>query len=254
MKTLRIMILAIFSVLILACNFPLITAATAVSTETSFPTSPPPSATTAAVASATLSTSTVPLASPNGQPLNCRFGPDTSWLVVVILNPGQTAEIVGKIPDGSWLHVKNPFIQGSFCWISSSFATTTGDLSGIQVVAIPPTVVLPSSTASPVVVTDVSVSVDPDKIAVPGCMGPITPSTITATITVNGAIKLDWHFETDQNGTLPTNSVNFKGAGSKDVSDSFTPPLTAGTYDVQLVIDGMNLKGMDAVASYKISC
>ena len=85
-------------------------------------------------------------------------------------------------------------------------------------------------------------------------MGPIQPSTINATITVTGAIKLQYHFETDQNGSLPRHSVNFKAAGIKDVSDNFTPPLTAGTYQVQLFIDGMNLNGMDTVATYKISC
>jgi hypothetical protein len=103
-------------------------------------------------------------------------------------------------------------------------------------------------------VTDVSVSVNPSKIQVGGCIGPIQPSTINATITTNGAIKIQWHFETDQNGSLPAHSTKFLGPGPRNVSDSFTPPLTAGTYQVQLFIDGMNLKGMDAVATYKISC
>ena len=85
-------------------------------------------------------------------------------------------------------------------------------------------------------------------------MGPIQPSTINGTITVNGPIKLQYHYETDQNGSLPSHSVNFKSAGTRDISDNFTPPLTAGTYQVELFIDGMNLSGMDTVATYKISC
>jgi hypothetical protein len=174
--------------------------------------------------------------------------------VIVILNPGQTAEIVGKTPDGSWWYVKNPFLQGNFCWISAAYTNTSGNLGGVPLAAIPPTVVLPTAVPAAVVVTDVSVSVSPNKIGVPGCMGPIQPSTISATITTNGAIKLQYHFETDQNGSLPSHGVKFLGAGSRNVSDSFTPPLTAGTYQVQLFIDGMNLKGMDAVATYKITC
>jgi len=174
--------------------------------------------------------------------------------VVVVLNPGQTAEIVGKNPDGSWWYVKNPFLQGSFCWISVAFTSTSGNLGGIPLAAVPPTLVMPSLVPAAVTVTDVSVSVSPKSIQVGGCMGPIQPSTINGTITVNGAIKLQYHYETDQNGSLPTHSVNFKSAGTRDISDNFTPPLTAGTYQVELFIDGMNLNGMNTVATYKISC
>jgi len=251
----RIIALFIISMLILACNFPSVTVngVNPLATVAS-PTSAPAGATLAPASTVVLPTSSVPLASPNGQPLNCRSGPGTGWSVVVILNPGQTAEIVGKTPDASWWYVKNPFLQGNFCWISAAYTSTSGNLGGVPLAAIPPTVVLPTSVPAAVVVTDVSVSVSPATIHVGGCMGPIQPSTISATITTNGAIKLQYHFETDQNGSLPSHGVKFLAAGSRDVSDSFTPPLTAGTYQVQLFIDGMNLKGMDAVATYKITC
>ena len=131
-------------------------------------------------------------------------------------------EIVGKNPDGSWWYIKNPFLQGNFCWISAAYTSTSGDLSGIPLAAVPPTLVMPSPVPAAVTVTDVSISVDPKTIHVGGCIGPIQPVTLNATITVNGAIKLQYHFETDQNGSLPAHSVNFKGAGSRDVSDNFT--------------------------------
>jgi hypothetical protein len=151
------------------------------------------------------------------------------------------------------LEVKDPSLAGNVCWVSTSVVSTTGDLGGVQVVAAPPTP-LASATSIVVVVTEVSVSVSPGTISVPGCMGPIQPSTATATIVVNGPIKVQWHFETQQNGSLPGHNLNFAKAGSKDVSQSFTPLLTAGKYRVELVIDGMNLKGMNAVAFYKITC
>jgi hypothetical protein len=194
------------------------------------------------------------MAIPNGGPLNCRTGPGTGYTALVVLNPGQPVEIVGKSPDGLWWQVKNPFLAGSVCWISAAFATTTGNVSGVPVAAVPPTAVLPSPVPSAATVIDVSVSVDPKTIQVGGCMGPIQPSTINATVTVSGAIKLQYYFDTDQNGTLSKHSVNFKSAGSKILSDNFTPPLTAGTYEVQLFIDGINLSGFDTVATYKIKC
>ena len=250
----RLLILSIVSMLIFACNFPSISAAGVTPTAAAVSPTAPASATSPAVAPTALSTSSIPLAAPNGQPLNCRSGPGTSWSVVVVLNPGQTAEIVGKSPDGSWWYVKNPFLQGNFCWISADFTSTSGDLGGIPLAAIPPTLVIPTPVPAAIVVTDVSVSVSPTTIHVGGCMGPIQPSTISATITTSGAIKLQYHFETDQNGSLPSHSVKFLGPGSRDVSDSFSPPLTAGTYHVQLFIDGMDLSGMDTVATYKITC
>ena len=85
-------------------------------------------------------------------------------------------------------------------------------------------------------------------------MGPIQPSTASATIEVTGAVKLSWHFETQQNGALSIHSLNFNKAQAKDVSESFTPPLTAGKYWVRLEIDGVDMSGFDNQATYKISC
>ena len=259
MKKRQSTLLFLAAILILACSCPLVAStavpsATASASLTSTVAAGAPPATSAA---ATATTSPVapagaPVASPSGQPVNCRSGPDTSWSVVFILSPGQTAEIIGKTADGTWLEVKNPSIAGSFCWVSAGVVTTTGSLSGVAIVAAPPTSVVPTAVA--VVVTSVSVSVSPTEIHVGGCMGPIQPSTASATIEVSGAIKLNWHFVTKQNGALSTHSVSFNKAQAKDVYESFTPPLTAGTYWVRLEIDGVDLSGMDNQATYKISC
>ena len=58
----------------------------------------------------------------------------------------------------------------------------------------------------------------------------------------------------NKNGALPIHSLNFNKASDKDISATFTPPLTAGTYKVWIEIDGMDLSGMDTTASYKIEC
>ena len=262
MQKRRLTLFSLAAMLILACSCPLVGStalnpAAAASATTTVPATAveaaaiatqPPTATATSVPSAS-----VPMASPNGQPVNCRSGAGLSWSVAVILQPGQSAEIVAKTVDGSWLEVKNPLLAGSLCWVSAGVVTTTGNLGGVQIVAAPPTLPAPP-TSDVVVVTDVSVSVTPDTISVPGCMGPIQPSTIVATIEVNGIIKLQWHFVTQQKGALPTHSLNFPKAGAKDVSQTFTPPLTAGKYRIELFIDGMNLKGMNAVVFYKINC
>jgi hypothetical protein len=260
MKRRRLTLFFLAAVLVLACSCPLVGTSTGLPGATATATGPiglPPSATAGALvpSQAPAGPNGPPVASPNGQPVNCRSGPGLNFPVVIVLSAGQTAEIVGKTADASWLQLKNPSVPGSFCWVSTSVVTATGNLGGIQIVAAPPAPTAPPTTeVTNVVVTSVSVSVSPTTIGVPGCIGPIQPSTASAAITVNGPIKLQWHFETEQNGALSIHGAIFTKAGTKDVSETFTPPVTPGTWSVQLFIEDMNLKGMDAVATYKISC
>ncbi|HEY2981023.1 MAG TPA: hypothetical protein VGJ22_07580 [Anaerolineales bacterium] len=202
-----------------------------------------------------LSTSAVAVASPNGQAVNCRTGPGTSWPIVITLNPGQSAEIVGRNAEGTWWQVKNPAVAGSFCWMSATFVTVSGDVSGVAIAAGPPA---PAASATAVagsgIVTNVSVSVDPEEIHVGGCVGPLQQSTVTANIVVNGAVKIDYHFETEQDGVFPIHGLNFNKASDKDVSQEFSPSLSPGNYWVKIVIEGVNLSGMHSVATYDVTC
>jgi len=256
MKNRKFVFLVLALILIISCNLP--TAAPVInSLETATPTPTPESAGITPTATIT-SSSTVPLAAPNNVPLNCRSGPGTAWPVVIILSPGQSTEIVGRNADSSWLYVKNINSAGSFCWIAAEFATVTGDVSPLALVpapALPPTSNVPTSTpASQVVVTSILVSITPDTIHVGGCIGPIQPIKVSASITTNGAIDFTWHFQDDQTGDRPKHDITFTKAGTQNVSDSFTPPLNAGSFGVQMRIDGMKLKGMNAIAFYKITC
>ncbi|MCE9647262.1 MAG: hypothetical protein K8S20_14795 [Chloroflexi bacterium] len=253
MKNRRFVYFAFALLLIISCNLPAAGAQEVKQPEVASPTS---NSVTDTPVAATQAGSTVPLAAPNSGALNCRSGPGTVWPVVMILNPGQTAEIVGRSADGTWLYVKNISLPGSFCWVSASYVTVSGDINSLAVVPAPP---LPPTSAVPAgpssgVVTSVEIYINPDTINVGGCMGPIQPVTISADITVNGPVKLTWHFEDQQTGAFTDHSVTFKGAGTKSVSDSFTPPVNDGKYRIELYIDGMNLKGMNAVGFYKINC
>ncbi len=200
-----------------------------------------------------LPTAGPPAAAPNGAAVNCRSGADLSSSVTVILLPGQTAEIIGKTVDTQWLQVKNPRLEGNICWVAASVVTTTGDTGTVPVVPGLPAPTLPPTVAA-AYVTDVSVSVFPRKLSIPGCSGPIQELTATATIEVSGPMTLQWHFETDQNGVLPSHNANFNKAGAKAVSQSFMPALDAGQWRVELFIDGISLKGTTPVAYYRIVC
>jgi SH3-like domain-containing protein len=197
--------------------------------------------------------STVPYASPNDGALNCRTGPDTAFAVAAVLNTGQNAEIAGKNSTGSWWYVKNPAAPGSFCWISAQFASVSGDASAVPIVAVPATATnKPGTTAG--VITDIGVSVDPNSIHVAGCIGPIQPVKVFVSIRSNGAIKIKVHVKDEQSGEIAVHDLNFKRADVQDFTDSFTPKVNKGKYKISLVIDGVNLSGLDATTTYTITC
>ncbi|MGB8984376.1 MAG: hypothetical protein WCC12_21090 [Anaerolineales bacterium] len=189
----------------------------------------------------TTSTPTVPVAFPREVAVNCRLGPSTGWIVLSGLSVGASSQIVGKTADGGWWYIVDPATSSRNCWVAASVTNTAGNLAGIPVVGAP------NAT-----VTDVSVDVDPNNISVAGCMGPIRPSEISGSIETNGPVTVKWHFETEQGGAMSTQTTEFDAFGAKNFSVDYTPPLTAGTYWVRLVVTSPN--SMQAEAEYEIEC
>jgi hypothetical protein len=179
-----------------------------------------------------------------------RAGPGVDYNEVGALSTGQSAGIDGKNTEGTWWQIVYAAGPGGHGWVAASVTTATCVSEAIAIVIPPAT----STPKIPLGVTDVSVHVDPKDINVGGCVGPLQQSLVVATITVNGPITLQWHFETDQHGSLGNKSLEFASAGSKDVSANFTPVLEEGTFQVRIVIDGQDLGGMDTQAKYKIQC
>jgi hypothetical protein len=206
---------------------------TATSTQTALP-----SATSQPTAS---STPTVPVAFPKDVAVNCRLGPSTAWIVLSALNIGTSSQIIGKTADGGWWYIADPFNSGRNCWVSSSVVNTSGNLAGIPVAGAP------SAT-----VTDVTVDVDPNNLSVAGCIGPILPLEISGTIETNGPGTVTWHFETQQGGAMSTQNTEFDAFGVKIFTVDYTPPLTAGTYWVRLIVTSPN--NVQAEVKYTIAC
>jgi len=60
---------------------------------------------------------------------NCRTGPGSDYDVVFTMNPGSTAQVVGKdTADNYWI-INNP--SGGTCWLWGQYATLSGDTSGV---------------------------------------------------------------------------------------------------------------------------
>lgn len=245
MKYRKILFPVLVAMLILACNIPAPTPVVITATPGTLTTTPTflPAATFTPIGS------TVPFATPNDGPLNCRSGPGTNYQVLVVLGGAQSAEIVGKNPEGTWWYVKNPYLDGTFCWVINIYVNTTGDTSKAAVVGVPAT---PTNAASAVIAVDMTIT--PDTINVEDCSGPAQDMTVTAKIQVNGPMQLKVHFVDEVIGDLGTQRVDFTTAGIKDISDTFTPQLVDGKHRIFLEIEGLDLSDLNARKPYQITC
>jgi hypothetical protein len=94
--------------------------------------------------------------------------------------------------------------------------------------------------------------VDPGTVAVTGCSGSAPTIKFTGAIEVNGPTAVKWYFDTQQGGAFSTQTTNFDAFGAKDVTADYTPPLTAGSYWVRLVITSPN--SLQSETKYTIQC
>jgi uncharacterized protein YgiM (DUF1202 family) len=239
MKSHRLFLVLLAALLVLACNFPLFTAATqapanpsgnqslgnptanatasAIALSTFFPTATliPPTATITATPSA-------PQVTPNSTAVNCRSGPGVEYDVKDVINVGQIAQIQGKSNDGNWWYVRDPNNSSVFCWVAASVVTAAGNLSGIAIIA-PPSAVVTSVTVDASVNTPVF------------CGGP-NAVMFNGTITTNGPTKVQfqWEIRGDKSNTTSPQTINFKSAGTKSAPDPGAYSTDCGHYSITL--------------------
>jgi hypothetical protein len=135
---------------------------------------------------------------------------------------GQVAQIAGRNNDSSWWYVRDPNSPGSFCWVSASVVNTAGNLAGIPVTA-------PVSG----IVTKVTVGAD---VASPVFCGGPNVIMFSGQVTVNGPTKVSvqWEITGDKTNTTSPETINFKGAGTKDAPDPGAFKADCGNYTITL--------------------
>jgi hypothetical protein len=154
-------------------------------------------------------TSSLLLASPKDQPVNCRFGPGTQYGIAGALNPGRQAEMIGKNEDSSWWYVKNPSDPSTLCWLAASVTDTVGNVESLPVVEPPE-----------ISVTSVNVSIDPPGMNV-ACDAFPQSVIISAFITTNGPSIVIWRWESSTGRTSPEKNLLFEEGGTKMVQDYY---------------------------------
>jgi hypothetical protein len=149
------------------------------------------------------------LASPRDQPVNCRFGPGTSYAVIGALVVGKQAEMIGRNADSTWWFVRNPTDPSISCWLSAEFVQTVGNVQALPVVNAPV-----------IMVTNVYVRVDPPVVNV-ACDALPLVVTINVEITASGPLTVVWHWESSAGIISPEKTVLFEAGDTKWVQDYY---------------------------------
>jgi len=185
------------------------------------------------------STPSTILASPKDQPVNCRFGPGTSYAVAGALNLGRQAEIIGRNLDSSWWYVRNPSNPSTSCWLAASATDTVGNVEALLVVNPPK-----------IMVTSISVSVDPPAMNV-ACEAFPQAVIVSAQITTNGPSIVTWRWESSTGTVSDEKSLLFEEGGTRTVQE-YVQVNSANDYSIQIRTLLPNV--LIGQANFKVTC
>ncbi|MBK9924770.1 MAG: SH3 domain-containing protein [Anaerolineales bacterium] len=59
---------------------------------------------------------------------NCRTGPSAIYERVGMLLVGEVAEVIARNNSGEYWYIRNPDVEGGFCWVWGKYATLTGNV------------------------------------------------------------------------------------------------------------------------------
>lgn len=179
------------------------------------------------------------LASPKDQPVNCRFGPGTSYSVIGALILGRQAEIIGRNSDSTWWYVRNPSDPSVSCWLSAEFVKTAGDVQSLPVVNSPD-----------IMVTGVQVRIEPPVMNI-ACDEFPQVVNIIAQITSSGPTVVIWHWESSTGFVSPDKQILFEVGDTKTVQDYYQV-TSINDYRIQVQTTLPNI--MTDQASFKVVC
>lgn len=179
------------------------------------------------------------LASPRDQPVNCRFGPGTSYAVAGALNVGRQAEMIGRNEDSSWWYVRNPSNPATSCWLAASVTDTVGNVESLPVVNPPD-----------IVVTGIDVRIDPPAMhIVCGAFPQVV--IVSAQITTSGPTIVTWRWESSTGTVSDEKNLLFEEGTTKTVQEYYQVN-SANDYWIQIRTLSPNV--LIGQANFKITC
>lgn len=97
----------------------------------------PITATPQAPTTAAQATSTVPgvsISNAGNSPVNMRATPSLDGAEVGLLQPGESAVVIGRTADNTWYQIQVPTQPGQTAWVYATLVQVTGQVEGVPVV------------------------------------------------------------------------------------------------------------------------
>jgi uncharacterized protein YraI len=178
-----------------------------------------------------------PMVTPDSVDVNCRYGPDTTYLSTGSLRIGEEVLITGTIADHSWWQIEDPRNPGTFCWVKASLTIATGAISSVPIVPIPPGLVIAVDITTPAVVHGY-------------CGGP-NATTFEVSIATNGPASVVYHLEIfNEDGSLRNSTadatLNFPAFGTQTFDPGGAYKTDCGLYYVMVFVTVPNSMGARA--------
>ena len=140
----------------------------------------------------------------------------------------------------SWWQIESPQDPGTFCWVSAAVTNTSGELALVPIVPMPTGLVIAVAVTTPPVIHGY-------------CGGP-NATNFNVTITTNGPVTVQWHFEIFKDDGTWLNSTTdqpmiFAASGSQVfASDAYK--RDCGSYVVKAITTSPN--AMTGQASWMV--
>lgn len=186
-------------------------------------------------------TSATPMVTPEEVDINCRFGPDTTFLTTGSLRIGEIVPIRGTIADRSWWQIEDPRNLGSFCWAKADLTTTSGDLSLVPILAVPIGLV-----------TNLTITT---SAVVHGYCGGPNATSFSVSITTNGPAVVTYHLEIyNGDGTLRNTTADatrtFLAFGTQTFDPGGAYSTDCGNYYIKVIVTVPN--NLSAQANWSV--
>jgi len=173
---------------------------------------------------------------------NCRTGPGVVYGIVGALTVGIQAQIVGKnssVPN-YWV-INTPNGSGT-CWLWAEYATVTGNTSGLQEFAVPPT---PTPSPTPTLAFPAPVSnLDPGKTCV----------FINPQFLYQGVLKWDDKSDNEDGFNIYQNGILVTSVGKNVESYAYNIGAFPPGVLVKFAVESYNTAGQSAQKEVSFTC
>lgn len=168
-----------------------------------------------------------PMLSAPGADLVCRFGPGEEYAISGTFLMGDTAPVMGKSEDLTWVVIEHPRMPGRYCWLKVEQSHLTGDLNAVPISPPPENIIL-----------GVTARLEPQTIKLSSCTFPVSFDAFF-TLEASGPLTVTYRLVSNE-GTSSWRTKTFSSAGSKHFDENFEVD-SEGNYYYRVEVSSPNV-------------